>query len=87
METAMTAAANIEIFLASLGIAAMLAFGALRLAFRLMVDAAGAARIAAEAGTGENAGRHYTVRQAPPSGELALVRVHGMRSQGHRAIR
>ncbi len=71
MVTAMTAAANIEIFLASLGIAALLAFVALRIAFRLMVNAAA------------GAGRHYTVQQAPPSGELALARVRGALSHGH----
>lgn len=71
----MTAAANIEIFLASLGLAALLAFGALRLAFRLMVNA------------GAGAGRHYTVRQAPPSGELALARAHGIQRQVRQGIR
>jgi len=75
METAMTAAANIEIFLASLGIAALLAFGALRVAFRLMVNA------------GAGAGRHYTVRQAPPSGELALVRARGTVGQVRQGFR
>jgi hypothetical protein len=75
METAMTAAANIEIFLASLGLAALLAFGALRVAFRLMVNA------------GAGAGRHYTVRQAPPSGELALARADGMQRQVRHGIR
>ena len=83
METAMTAAANIEIFLASLGIAALLAFGALRAAFLLMVNAGTSAGTAAGAG----AGRHYTVRQASPSGELILARARGGQGQGHSRIR
>jgi hypothetical protein len=77
MESAMTAAANIEIFLASLGMAALLAYGALRAAFHLMVNA----------GAGAGAGRHYTVRPGSPSGELALAPARGGQDQGHSRIR
>jgi hypothetical protein len=61
----------------------------LRIAFRLMVNAGAASRTEAVAGIGAGvgAGRHYTVRQAPPSGELALARAHGMQRHGHRGIR
>ncbi len=79
METVMTAAANIEIFLASLGIAALIAFGALRAAFLLM----GSARTAAGAG----AGRHYTVRQSSISPELAFARARTAQGQGDSRIR
>jgi hypothetical protein len=75
MVTVMTAAANIEIFLASLGIAALIAFGALRGAFLLM------------AGAGAGAGRHYSVRKAAPSGELAMVRARATQGHGHSNIR
>jgi hypothetical protein len=79
METAMTAAANIEIFLASLGIAALLAYGALKAAFHLMVNATN--------GAGAGAGRHYTLRTASPSGQLAFARARGGQGQGHSRIR
>ncbi|MFZ0819421.1 MAG: hypothetical protein WAM91_05085 [Candidatus Acidiferrales bacterium] len=75
----MTAAANIEIFLASLGIAALLAYVALRVAFNLMVNAA--------SGAATGAGRHFTVRPAQPSGELALARARVGQGQGDSRIR
>ncbi len=87
METAMTAAANIEIFLASIGIAALIAFGALRAAFLMMVRAADSARTSPGAHEGISAGRHYTVRPAAPSGELAIARARGVQGQGHSRIR
>jgi hypothetical protein len=71
MVTAMTAAANIEIFLASLGIAALIALGALRVAFQLMTNA------------GIGAGRHYTVRKAPVTPALVFAQVRSTESQGH----
>jgi hypothetical protein len=79
MVTAMTAAANIEIFLASLGIAALLAYGALKVAFHWMVNAASSGSL--------GAGRHYSVRPALPSGGLALARARGGHGQGQSRIR
>ena len=73
METVMTAAANIEIFLASLGIASLLAWGALRGAFLLMTRA------------GAGAGRHFTVRPAMPTGAVAMARAQV--AQGPRQAR
>jgi len=64
METAMTAAANIEIFLASLGAGALLAWSALRGAF-VLIEKAGA-------------GRHFTVRPAAPTGAVALARAQAL---------
>ena len=66
METAMTAAANIEIFLASLGAGALLAWSALRGAF-VLIEKAGA-----------GAGRHFTVRPAAPTGAVALARAQAL---------
>ncbi|HEV3219797.1 MAG TPA: hypothetical protein VGZ48_08495 [Candidatus Acidoferrales bacterium] len=83
----MTAAANIEIFLASLGIAGLLALGALRAAFLLMGTAGAAGGTQAMGRAGASAGRHHTVRQASPSGELALARARSGQGTGRRSIR
>jgi hypothetical protein len=77
MEAIVTAAANIEIFLATLAIAALLARLSLRGLFRLMRDA------------GAGAGRHFTVQHGagPAHGSLSLASARAGNGQGRMPVR